>query len=398
MTTDEKFASIVAEATEWRRDFHAHPELSFQEYRTSAKVAELLESWGIEVTRNIAGTGLVGTLRAGKAAEGGNRGKAIGLRADMDALPMPEMTGLPYASKTPGVMHACGHDGHTAMLLGAAKYLAETRNFDGTVHFIFQPAEEKGGGGRVMVEEGLFTRFPCDFVYGIHNDSRLTTGHFAITYGTTNAAADTFAIRIHGKGGHAARPHHSIDPVMTAAHVAVALQSVVSRRIDPIESAVLSICMIHGGTATNVIPEEAVLEGTVRTMKAEVRDDMERLLTEVATATAMAHGARAVVEYERGYPSVVNSNEPVDRARRAAAALFGQERVIHDRPPTMGGEDFAYMANTVPGCFIRLGHVDPGTERFSNHHPRYDFNDASLEPGIRFWAGLVEQELVDEQK
>ncbi|WP_159995704.1 M20 aminoacylase family protein [Roseomonas sp. 18066] len=386
---DNRVETISTDATEWRRHLHANPELSFQEFKTSDFVAEKLASWGIEVTRGIAGTGLVGTLR-GKGR--GNAPRAIGLRADMDALPMTEATGLGYASQTPGVMHACGHDGHTTMLLGAARYLAETRDFDGTVHFIFQPAEEAGGGGRVMVEEGLFTRFPCDAVFGIHNDSAMPLGKFTVTRGITNAAADTVTMRIQGLGGHAARPHAAIDPVLVASHVVVALQSVVARRVDPLDSAVLSLCSIHGGTACNVIPDEVVIQGTIRTLKPATRDAMQRLLTQVATATAEAHGASIVIDYERGYPSVVNSDAPVERARLAAVALSGEDQLIRERNPTMGGEDFSYMANTVPGCFIRLGQVDDD-KKFPVHHVKYDFNDRLLPTGIAFWASLVEQEL-----
>jgi hippurate hydrolase len=393
--TDPLVTAIAAEATDWRRDIHAHPELAFQEHRTSALVAEKLQAWGIEVTRGIAGTGLVGTLH-GRRAASGNRRRAIGLRADMDALPMQEITGLPYASQTPGRMHACGHDGHTSMLLGAAKYLAETRNFDGTVHFIFQPAEEDGGGGRVMVEEGLFTRFPCDAVFGIHNDSRTEAGTFTITRGTTNAAADSIDIRVMGKGGHAARPQIAVDPVVAAAHIIVAAQTVVSRHTDPLDSAVVSLCTVHGGTARNVIPEEVTITGTVRTLLPDTRDAIEQQLREVIAATAAAHGARVEITYERGYPPVVNSDAPVLRAQMAAAILAGEARLLRDRPPTMGGEDFSYMANAVPGCFIRLGQVNPHKENFATHHPRYDFNDAILPTGIAFWASLVEQELKDE--
>ncbi|PHK95598.1 peptidase M20 [Pseudoroseomonas rhizosphaerae] len=392
--SDPRVAAIAAEATEWRRHLHANPELSFEEHQTSDFVAAKLESWGIAVTRGIAGTGLVGTLRGARGQQGANAGRAIGLRADMDALPMQEMTeDLPYRSTRPNVMHACGHDGHTAMLLGAARYLSEKRDFEGTVHFIFQPAEEKGGGGRVMVEEGLFTRFPCDAVYGIHNGSNVPKGQFVITRGTTNAAADTVKLTVRGLGGHAARPHQALDPVLVASHIVVALQSVVSRRVDPLDSAVLSLCSIHGGSACNVIPEEVVIEGTVRTLRPETRDEMQRLLTEVATATATAHGASVEIDYERGYPPVVNSDGPVERARLAAANLVGEGMLVREAPPTMGGEDFSYMARTVPGCFIRLGQMDPGKPNFSTHHPRYNFNDDILPTGIAFWSSLVEQEL-----
>jgi hippurate hydrolase len=400
--TDARVTAIAAEATEWRRDIHAHPELAFQEHRTSDLVAAKLESWGIEVTRGIAGTGLVGTLRGGRAAgegagsHGANSPRAIGLRADMDALPMQEITGLPYDSQTAGKMHACGHDGHTSMLLGAAKYLAETKNFDGTVHFIFQPAEEDGGGGEVMVKEGLFDRFPCDAVFGIHNDSRTEAGTFVITRGTTNAAADSIDIVVKGMGGHAARPHTAIDPVVAAAHIIVAAQTVVSRHTDPLDSAVISLCTVHGGTARNVIPEEVTITGTVRTLLPETRDAVEEQLRNVITATAAAHGTQVEIRYARGYPPVVNTDSAVERAQLAAAALAGEARLVRERPPTMGGEDFAYMANTVPGCFIRLGQVDSSKENFATHHPRYNFNDAILPTGIAFWSSLVEQELAGE--
>jgi hippurate hydrolase len=393
--TDPHIAAIAAEATEWRRDIHAHPELAFQEHRTSDLVAAKLESWGIEVTRGIAGTGLVGTLQ-GRRTASGNQRRAIGLRADMDALPMEEVTGLPYASKVPGRMHACGHDGHTSMLLGAAKYLAETKNFDGTVHFIFQPAEEDGGGGKVMVDEGLFTRFPCDSVFGIHNDSRTEAGTFTIARGSVCASADAISIRVLGKGGHAARPQLALDPVLGAAHIIVAAQSVVSRRTDPLDSAVISLCTIHGGTARNVIPEEVTITGTIRTLLPETRDAVEKQLKATIEATAAAQGLRVEITYSRGYPPVVNSDSAVEAARRAAAAIGGEGRLVRDSAPSMGAEDFSYLANSVPGCFIRLGQVDPTRENFAVHHPRYDFNDAILPTGIAFWSSLVEQELAED--
>jgi len=387
MPVHNRIAGLLPELTSWRQDLHAHPELGFEEHRTSDVVAAKLAEWGIEVTRGIAGTGLVGTLRQGSS------GRSIGLRADMDCLAMTEENEFAHRSTTPGRMHACGHDGHTTMLLGAARYLAETRNFDGTVRFIFQPAEEGGGGGRVMVEEGLFERFSCDMVFGAHNDPLLPVGQMQASTGQVCAAADNFWIRIGGRGGHAARPHLSIDPVVAGSHVVLALQSLVSRRIDPLRSAVLSITQFHSGSAGNVIPDGAVLNGTVRTLDADVRDGMERMMREVAQATAATHGAVAVLEYERGYPSVVNAPEPTARAVLAAERLLGPGNVVTAAPPTMGGEDFSYMAIAVPGCFVRIGQREGDIGATALHNARYDFNDAILPIGASFWATLVEQEL-----
>ena len=387
MPIHNRIAGFAPELTAWRQDLHAHPELGFEEHRTSELVARKLASWGIEVTRGIAGTGLVGTLRHGTSRH------SIGLRADMDCLPMQEANEFAHHSQTPGRMHACGHDGHTTMLLGAARYLAETRNFDGTVHFIFQPAEEGGGGGRVMVEEGLFERFPCDAVYGAHNDTTLPVGTMQAAPGLASAASDQFWIRISGRGGHAAHPPISIDPVIVGSQIVLALQNILSRRIDPLENAVLSITQFHAGSAGNVIPEAAALNGTVRTLKASVRDDVERMMGEVVTATAAAQGATAVLEYTRGYPSVVNAPEPTLRAALAAERLLGPGKMINEAPPRMGGEDFSYMALKVPGCFVRIGQRDGETGAVPVHNPRYDFNDAILPIGASFWATLVEQEL-----
>jgi len=387
MPVHNRIAGLLPELTSWRQDLHAHPELGFEEHRTSDVVAAKLAEWGIEVTRGIAGTGLVGTLRQGSS------GQSIGIRADMDCLAMTEENEFAHRSTTPGRMHACGHDGHTTMLLGAARHLAETRNFDGTVHFIFQPAEEGGGGGRVMVEEGLFERFPCDMVFGAHNDPLLPVGQMQASTGQVCAAADNFWIRIGGRGGHAARPHLSIDPVVAGSHIVLALQSLVSRRTDPLRSAVLSITQFHSGSAGNVIPDGAVLNGTVRTLDADVRDGMERMMREVAQATAATHGATAVLEYERGYPSVVNAPEPTARAVLAAERLLGFGNVVTAAPPTMGGEDFSYMALAVPGCFVRIGQRDGDIGATALHNARYDFNDAILPIGASFWATLVEQEL-----
>ncbi|HWK45480.1 MAG TPA: M20 aminoacylase family protein [Stellaceae bacterium] len=388
MPVNNRIAAFAPEMSEWRHDIHAHPELGLQEHRTSELVAGKLASWGIEVTRGLAGTGLVGTLRAGQST------RSIGLRADMDALPMEEKNEFGHRSQTPGVMHACGHDGHTTMLLGAAKYLAETRNFDGIVHFIFQPAEEGPGGGRIMVEEGLFDRFPCDQVYAAHTDANIPVGRITAVGGPVCAAADDFWIHITGKGGHAARPHRTIDPVVVGAAIVMALQTIVARRIDPIDNAVLSITQFHAGTTNNVIPEEATLNGTVRTFKPEVQDGMQALLTSVAQATALAHGAEARVVYNRGYPPVVNAGAAADRAALAAAKVLGEAGVVRDHPPGMGGEDFAYMAQKVPGCFVRIGQA--GADQRTHtlvHHPRFDFNDEILPIGASFWSTLVEQEL-----
>jgi hippurate hydrolase len=382
-----RIADYAQEMTEWRRDLHAHPELAFEEHRTSDRVAALLQGWGIEVTRGIAGTGLVGTLRQGHSA------RTIGLRADMDALPMQEATGLPYQSRSSNRMHACGHDGHTTMLLGAAKYLAETRNFDGTVHFIFQPAEENGGGGGVMVAEGLFDRFPCDMVFGAHNDPSLKLGIMTAITGPVCANTDDFWIHIKGHGGHAAHPEVTLDPVLIGAHVVLALQSLASRRTSPTDPVVVSICQFHAGSATNVIPDGAALNGTVRTLNPETRALMEKLLREVAIGTARAHGADAVVEYEPGYPGIINAAEPTDRAARAATRLLGDGHVIREQPPSLGGEDFAYMAQAVPGCFVRIGMADGKRGSVGLHNPQYDFNDDALPIGASFWATLVEQEL-----
>ncbi|CAH2600441.1 Amidohydrolase [Rhodovastum atsumiense] len=387
MPVIDRIAAMAGELTAWRQDLHAHPELGFEERRTSEQVAALLRSWGIEVTTGIATTGLVGTLRRGN----GNR--AIGIRADMDALPMDEANDFAHRSRNPGRMHACGHDGHTAMLLGAARYLAESGTFDGTVHFIFQPAEEGGGGGRVMVEEGLFERFPCDMVFGAHNDTTLPVGTIVAAEGVASANSDRFLLTITGRGGHAARPHVSIDPVVVGAHVVLALQSIVSRRTDPLESAVISITQFHSGSASNVIPQEAVLHGSVRTLKDTVQDEVQRLVERVAAATAAAHDAVAEVDYRRGYPSIINDAEATERAALAAARLVGEQHVVRRRPSGLGGEDFSFMARKVPGCFVRFGQANGEKGSVPVHHPRYDFNDEILPLGASYWASLVEQEL-----
>lgn len=387
MPVHNRIADLAPEMTAWRRDLHAHPELAFQEQRTSDMVAQRLLGWGIEVTRGLAGTGLVGTLRQGTSS------RAIGLRADMDALPMQEATGLEYQSQSAGRMHACGHDGHTTMLLGAAQYLAETRNFDGTVHFIFQPAEEAGGGGGVMVAEGLFDRFPCDMVFGAHNDPSLKLGTMAAITGTVCANTDDFTIRILGHGGHAAHPEATIDPVVIGAQIVLALQTLVSRRTSPADPVALSICQFHAGSATNVIPDEAVLNGTIRTLEPQTRRLMEQWLRDTVTGTAHAHSADAAITIDPGYPGIVNATEPTERAARAATRLLGEGQVIRASPISLGGEDFAYMAQAVPGCFVRIGMADGARGSTPLHNTRYDFNDDALPIGASFWAALIEQEL-----
>ena len=387
MPANPRIAAFHDDLVAWRRDFHAHPELGFEEHRTSAIVAEKLESWGIEVERGLAGTGLVGTLRAGS----GNR--AIGLRADMDALPMTEANRFAHASTTPGKMHGCGHDGHTAMLLGAARYLAETKSFDGTVRFIFQPAEEGGGGAKVMLDEGLFERHPVDTVYGIHNDPTLAFGQGSVVAGPIQAASDRFHIDLTGKGGHAARPHLAVDPVVVGSHIVLALQAIASRRVDPLDSVVLSLTQFHAGEADNVIPHTARLSGTVRTLNPAVQDQVEALMHTIVTSTAAAHGAVAELHYERRYPPVVNHAEEADRAAAALAQVVGAEGVIRNRRPSMGGEDFAFLLLARPGCFLKLGQAAESQGGTPLHHPNYDFNDDLLPVGASFFAALVEQEL-----
>ena len=387
MPVINRIAAFHPEMQGWRQDIHAHPELGYEEHRTSETVARLLAEWGVEVHRGIAGTGVVGVLRSG------NSGRAIGLRADMDALPMPEETGLPYASRNPGRMHACGHDGHTTMLLGAAKYLAETKHFDGTVVFIFQPAEEGGAGGQRMVQEGLFARFPVDSVFAVHNDPGLKLGEMSVVAGPVLAAADMLDIRIRGRGGHAARPHLAIDPVLVGSQIVVALHHVVSRRVDPLDSAVISLCQFNAGSARNVIPEAAEIRGTVRTLLPRTQDEMERLIVQTAKSVGAMNDAEVEVDYQRGYPPTVNHEAETERAALAAAKVLGQDRVIRQRPPVMGGEDFSFMLLERPGCFVRVGQADGARGAVPVHHPKYDFNDDALPIGASFFASLVEQEL-----
>jgi hippurate hydrolase len=388
MPIHNRIAAFADDLTAWRRDLHAHPELGLEEHRTAAIVAEKLAAWGITVHTGLAKTGVVGTLKVGTSP------RAIAIRADMDALPMEEANSFAHRSQFAGRMHACGHDGHTTMLLGAARYLAETKNFDGTVHFVFQPAEEGAGGGRIMVEEGLFDLFPADAVFGAHNDPSLPVGEMYVVAGPNSAASDRFIIHIDGRGGHAARPHMTIDPITIGAQIVLAYQTLISRRTDPADAAVLSITQFHAGSAGNVIPETAFINGTVRTMKPATQDMLEAQMGAIARATAESQGASVRFEYTRGYPIVMNNPDATERAAVAAAKLLDPARVHREKPLTLGGEDFAYMAQKVPGCFVRIGQKGAdGAGAVPVHNPKYDFNDAVLPLGASYWATLVEQEL-----
>lgn len=385
MPIKNRFAETHAEITAWRRHLHEHPELMFDLPETSKFVEEKLRSFGItDITTGIAQTGVVAVIEG----QSNTSNRTIGLRADMDALPIMEATGLPYASKTPGKMHACGHDGHTAMLLGAAQYLAETRNFDGRVVLIFQPAEEGGGGGEVMVQEGLMDRWDIDEVYGMHNMPGHPTGHFAIREGALLAAADEFNITLTGQGGHAAAPHEAIDTNLAAAHVLIALQSIASRNTDPLKQVVVSVCTMRSDTDShNVLPHQVLLRGTVRTLDPEVQDLAERRLHDITRLTAEAHQCKAEIDYQRGYPVTRNHAEHTRFAAEAADQITpGTDR---DTPPIMAGEDFSYMLNARPGAYIMIGNGDGATV----HHPEYDFDDAAIPAGCSWFAQVVEDRL-----
>lgn len=385
MPPKNRFAELLPEITAWRRDFHENPELLFEVHRTAARVAELLRGFGCdEVVEGIGKTGVVGVIR-GKTD---SKGRVIGLRADMDALPIFEATGLPYASKTPGKMHACGHDGHTAMLLGAAKYLAETRNFDGTAVVIFQPAEEGGGGGREMVNDGMMERWGIQEVYGMHNMPGIPVGQFSIRPGALMAAADQFDIIVTGKGGHAAKPHETIDTTLVAAQIVVAMQSIASRNVDPLKQVVVSICTFRTESeAHNVIPQTVLLRGTVRTMDHTVQDFVEARVKAIAEGTAAAFGASAKVDYQRGYPVTMNAPENTEYAVKVAQAVSGQ--VDTDTAPLMGAEDFSFMLNARPGAYIFLGNGDTAMV----HHPAYNFDDTAIPFGSSWYAGMAEERM-----
>jgi len=382
MPVKNRFADLLPEITAWRHDFHEHPELLFDVQRTAGKVADLLRSFGCdEVVEGIGRTGVVGVIH-GKTD---TAGRVVGLRADMDALPIIEATGVDYASKTHGKMHACGHDGHTAMLLGAAKYLSETRNFDGRVVLIFQPAEEGGGGGREMVQDGMIDRWGIQEVYGMHNMPGIPVGHFAIRPGAMMAAADQFDIVVTGKGGHAAKPHECIDTTVVAAHIVVALQTIASRGVDPLKQVVVSVCTVAtDSTAHNVIPQVVKMRGTARTMDPAVQDFVERRIAEIAGGTAQALGAVAEVTYQRGYPVTVNAEENTIFAADVARSISGH--VDTNTPPLMGAEDFSFLLKERPGAYIFLGNGDTAMV----HHPAYNFDDNAIPFGSSWYAGMAE--------
>jgi hippurate hydrolase len=374
-----------------RRDLHAHPELCFEEVRTADVVAAKLTEWGIPIHRGMGTTGVVGIVKAGSS------NRAIALRADMDALPMQEFNTFTHTSKHPGKMHACGHDGHTAMLLGAAQYLAQHRNFDGTVYLVFQPAEEGGGGAREMIKDGLFEQFPVDAVFGMHNWPGVRTGTFAVSPGPVMASSNEFKIVIHGKGGHAALPHNAIDPVVVACQMVQGFQTIISRNKKPIDAGVISVTMIHTGEATNVIPDHCEIQGTVRTFTLEVLDMIEQRMRELAQHTSAAFGARCEFSFVRNYPPTINSANEAEFARKVMATIVGEVNVFAQEP-TMGAEDFAFMLQAKPGCYAFIANGDGAHREMGHgggpcmlHNPSYDFNDELLPLGATYWVRLAEQ-------
>ena len=374
-----------------RRDLHAHPELCFEEVRTADLVAAKLTEWGIPIHRGLGTTGVVGIVKAGTSS------RALALRADMDALPMQEFNTFAHTSQHPGKMHACGHDGHTAMLLGAAQYLAQHRNFDGTVYLVFQPAEEGGGGAREMIKDGLFEQFPVEAVFGMHNWPGMRAGTFAASPGPVMASSNEFKITIHGKGGHAAMPHNAIDPVVVACQMVQGFQTIISRNKKPIDAGVISVTMIHTGEATNVIPDQCDIQGTVRTFTMEVLDMIEQRMRDLAQHTSAAFGTRCEFEFVRNYPPTINSAKEAEFARKVMASIVGEENVLVQEP-TMGAEDFAYMLQAKPGCYSFIANGDGAHREMGHgggpcmlHNPSYDFNDALLPLGATYWVRLAEQ-------
>jgi len=388
MPVINRIADFHEQMIEWRHDIHAHPEIAFEEQRTAEIVAQQLDSFGIETHRGLAKTGVVGVLKNGD-------GPSIGLRADMDALPIQEQNEFGHRSRNDGKMHACGHDGHTSMLLGAARYLAETRRFKGTVHFIFQPAEESEGGARVMIEEGLFEKFPCQSVYGVHNMPGHDTGTFLLRDGPLMAAADTFQIKVIGHGSHGAFPHFGIDPIVVGSHIVTALQSITSRNLDPLETGVVSVTQFHGGSTSNVIPGDVFLEGTTRSFKPEVRDWLEPTMRRIIDGVATAFGAKVEFDYLRCYPPTINHAAETAIAAQVAADVVGADRVNTNTPPVMGAEDFSFMLEQVPGCYLFIGN-GAGEGACMVHNPNYDFNDEILPLGASYFSRLVEKVLASE--
>ena len=380
----KELEDLQGEMQEWRRDIHAHPEIAFEEHRTAQIVADKLESFGIEVETGIAGTGVVGTLRKGM----GNR--SIGLRADLDALLINETNDFKYKSKNPGQMHACGHDGHTTMLLGAAKYLSEQGNFDGTVNFIFQPAEENEGGGRVMIEDGLFDKYPVESVYGMHNIPGMPVGSFAIKPGPIMAAFDIFNLKVIGRGGHAAMPQTTVDPIIVGTKIIDAFQAIISRSIDPQEPSVLSVTQFHGGDAYNVIPNQVEIKGCTRCFSPNVQKKLEDEMRQISESICKAYGADCEFHYEHRYPATINSEEEANLAGQVAQEIVGEERVNLSPKPGMGSEDFAYMLQEKPGSYIWIGNGD-GEGSCMIHNPGYDFNDEILPIGATYWVKMAEE-------
>jgi hippurate hydrolase len=391
MKIEPLIAAAAAELTAIRRDIHAHPELGFEEERTSTIVAQKLKEWGCEVTTGVGKTGVVGTIRVG------NNPRAIGLRADMDALPMDELNTFDHRSQHKGRMHACGHDGHTAMLLGAAKYLAATRNFDGTVHLIFQPAEEGRGGAEAMVKDGLFQKFPCEIIFGMHNRPKLDVGKFAIRSGPQMAGGGLFDIHITGKGAHGARPESGIDPVIIATQIISALQSVVSRNVAPLDSAVISVTQMHSGDAYNVIPQEAVLRGTIRAFRKETMALIKERIETISSGIAKTLGGSAKADVRIAFPPLVNDKDAVKFIADVAEEIVGPENMNREGPFVMASEDFSYMLEQVPGAFINIGNGG-GEGGCEVHNPSYDFNDEALTLGSTLWARVVEKRLAKDAR
>ena len=379
----EHIDKTIDEMVAIRHQIHENPELGFNEHKTGDKVASLLESWGFDVARGVGKTGIVGTLKVG------NGTKVIGIRADMDALPIEEQTNLPYSSKNAGIMHACGHDGHTTTLLTAARYLAETKNFDGTVRVIFQPAEESLAGGKEMIDDGLFEKFPCDRIYGLHNWPGFPSGTFRFTKGPMMASVDTAYITVRGKGGHGARPETTIDPIVAASSIVMALQTVVSRNVPPLEAALITVGMFKGGAVSNVIPDEVKMEVTIRSFSAEVRKLLEERICKLVKAQAESYGAEAIINYELGYPVTVNDATAIDFAVGVAKKVVGEGNVVENAEPLTPSEDFSYMLEKVPGAYIIMGNGDSA----GLHNPHYNFNDNGIAIGASLWGAIVEEYL-----